>query len=112
MKVDKAVNLEQFMDGVIARNPGEVEFHQAVHEVAMDVVPYIADREWAMPMVEGFDWDFHDIKSLTWPARHVDRLLLPELDRNDWKSIVAYIEKSMTDEVMEEMLLRYFFGMR
>jgi len=44
VKVDKAINLEQFMEGVVCRNPGEVEFHQAVHEVAMDIVPYIADK--------------------------------------------------------------------
>ncbi len=36
--------LERFMEGVKRRNPGEPEFHQAVHEVAMDIVPYIADK--------------------------------------------------------------------
>lgn len=44
MAVDKATNLEKFMEGVVERNPGEVEFHQAVHEVAMDIIPYIADK--------------------------------------------------------------------
>ena len=44
MVVDKAVKLDKFMDGVILRNPGEIEFHQAVHEVAMDIIPYIADK--------------------------------------------------------------------
>ena len=44
MVVDKAEKLDTFMEGVIARNPGEVEFHQAVHEVAMDIIPYIADK--------------------------------------------------------------------
>ena len=44
MVVDKAVNLNKFMDGVMLRNPGEPEFHQAVHEVAMDIIPYIADK--------------------------------------------------------------------
>ena len=33
--------LEQFMAGLIRRNPGEHEFHQAVHEVAEHIVPYI-----------------------------------------------------------------------
>ncbi|NND67315.1 MAG: NADP-specific glutamate dehydrogenase [Halioglobus sp.] len=44
MAVDKATNLDEFMAGVIERNPGETEFHQAVHEVAMDIIPYIADK--------------------------------------------------------------------
>lgn len=30
-----------FMEGVIAKNPGEKEFHQAVHEVAESLMPYI-----------------------------------------------------------------------
>jgi glutamate dehydrogenase (NADP+) len=32
------------MLGVMERNTGEREFHQAVHEVAMDIIPYIADK--------------------------------------------------------------------
>jgi glutamate dehydrogenase (NADP+) len=44
MVIDKAERLDVFMNGVVARNPGETEFHQAVHEVAMDIIPYIADK--------------------------------------------------------------------
>ena len=44
MSVDKAEDLDTFMEGVICRNPGEPEFHQAVHEVAMDIIPFIADK--------------------------------------------------------------------
>jgi len=42
--VDKAEDLDTFMQGGEARNPGEPEFHQAVHEVAMNIIPYIADK--------------------------------------------------------------------
>ena len=35
--------IEGFMGGVIARNPGEKEFHQAVREVTESVVPYMMD---------------------------------------------------------------------
>ncbi len=44
MVIDKADNLEKFMEGVVCRNPGETEFHQAVHEVAMDIIPFIKDK--------------------------------------------------------------------
>ena len=37
--------LDEFMDGLIRRNPGEPEFHQAVYEVAQDILPYIKDRQ-------------------------------------------------------------------
>ncbi len=44
MSTHEADDLGTFMEGVERRNPGEPEFHQAVHEVAMDIIPYIADK--------------------------------------------------------------------
>lgn len=41
----KDKDLAAFMKGVIRRNPGELEFHQAVQEVAIDIIPYIRDNE-------------------------------------------------------------------
>ena len=37
--------VEDFMVGLIRRNPSESEFHQAVREVVESVMPYILDRE-------------------------------------------------------------------
>ncbi|UCF49664.1 MAG: NADP-specific glutamate dehydrogenase [Thermoplasmatales archaeon] len=34
-------NVELFMEGIIQRNPGEKEFHQAVQEVAESIMPFI-----------------------------------------------------------------------
>ncbi|MDP2927890.1 MAG: Glu/Leu/Phe/Val dehydrogenase dimerization domain-containing protein, partial [Candidatus Omnitrophota bacterium] len=36
-----AKKIEEFMDLVVQRNPGEVEFHQAVREVVESVMPFI-----------------------------------------------------------------------
>ena len=36
-----SVSLSEFMDWIVGRNPGETEFHQAVHEVARSVIPFI-----------------------------------------------------------------------
>jgi len=36
--------VKQFMANVIAKNPGEVEFHQAVQEVAEKLIPFIEDN--------------------------------------------------------------------
>ncbi|MBU0468316.1 MAG: NADP-specific glutamate dehydrogenase [Candidatus Omnitrophica bacterium] len=35
------LNVKDFMETIIARNPGEPEFHQAVQEVAESVIPFI-----------------------------------------------------------------------
>ena len=36
--------VNKFMDGIIARNPGEKEFHQAVLEVAEVIIPFIEEN--------------------------------------------------------------------
>ncbi len=36
--------LEEFMHGLARRNPGEPEFHQAVCEVAANIIPFIEDK--------------------------------------------------------------------
>lgn len=36
--------LDEFMAGLIKRNPGEEEFHQAVYEVAGTIMPYIEQK--------------------------------------------------------------------
>ncbi|NNC37723.1 MAG: NADP-specific glutamate dehydrogenase [Acidimicrobiales bacterium] len=41
----KDIELDHFMNGVIRRNPGETEFHQAVQEVAVDIIPHIRHNE-------------------------------------------------------------------
>lgn len=38
------LSLDHFMEGLIKRNPGEIEFHQAVYEVAESVIPFILDN--------------------------------------------------------------------
>ncbi|MEM7138588.1 MAG: NADP-specific glutamate dehydrogenase [Myxococcota bacterium] len=45
MAVTDHVNLEQFMEGVKRRNPGQTEFHQSVYEVAVNIFDYIRDKE-------------------------------------------------------------------
>lgn len=39
-----AKKVEEFMDVVVQRNPGEVEFHQAVKEVVESVMPFIEKK--------------------------------------------------------------------
>lgn len=43
-KTENSKALQQFMDGLERRNPGQPEFHQAVREVAHDVLPFINEH--------------------------------------------------------------------
>ena len=40
-----SANLKSFMSGLTRRTPGETEFHQAVYEVAADVMPHIRQHD-------------------------------------------------------------------
>lgn len=48
MSYDESLSVEQelerFMKGLVRRNPGEEEFHQAVHEVASTIIPFVHDK--------------------------------------------------------------------
>ena len=44
MVPDQTLDLDEFMQGLIKRNPGEIEFHQAVEEVATSVIPFINEH--------------------------------------------------------------------
>lgn len=44
MAENTSMTLDEFMGGVLRRNPGETEFHQAVKEVAASIFDYIADK--------------------------------------------------------------------
>jgi glutamate dehydrogenase (NADP+) len=37
-------SIDKFMKGLIRRNPGEREFHQAVYEVALDIIPFLDEH--------------------------------------------------------------------
>ena len=41
---DIDAKLDHFMAGLVRRNPGEPEFHQAVREVAETIIPFMEDR--------------------------------------------------------------------
>ena len=36
--------IDHFMEGLRKRNPGETEFHQAVHEVVESLMPFVLDH--------------------------------------------------------------------
>jgi glutamate dehydrogenase/leucine dehydrogenase len=44
MNASSSTRLADFMTGLVRRNPGEKEFHQAVYEVAQDILPFIDSR--------------------------------------------------------------------
>ena len=63
------LDLDSFMRGLVRRNPGEREFHQAVREVVGSLIPFLRDH----PNICG-GWD-PGTADRTGPHHHLPRLL-------------------------------------
>ena len=64
------------------------------------LLTYLANREWAVASIEGFTTEFQDMKSLNWPARHLDRFLLQNLTREQWQETAKYLQAKITPTVI------------
>lgn len=65
------------------------------------LVPYLADRKWGVQNFEHFDYDFGDLKTETWAARHLDRFLLSSLDKEQWMMLGNDLQKTMNDSLID-----------
>ncbi|WP_168797653.1 BamA/TamA family outer membrane protein [Neolewinella litorea] len=62
--------------------------------------PWLASRRWAVPNLENFGYGQPDIRSLTFQARHMDRLLLSGVSRETYREQAAMVQSALTDEVL------------
>ena len=62
------------------------------------VFPWLADREWALRTIDGFDGDIESIESVMYRARHLDRFVLQEPNLNDFIRQASMIKNQLTDE--------------
>lgn len=54
-----------------------------------------------MPSIEGFNTKFQDMKSLNWPARHLNRFLLQSLTREQWQEAAKYLQAKIASAVID-----------
>ncbi|MBD2767987.1 hypothetical protein IC235_08785 [Hymenobacter sp. BT664] len=71
------------------------------------LLTYLANREWAVPSIEDFGEHFDDLKSLNWPARHLDRFLLQGLSRAQWQEAGQYLQAKLTPAVIDEATAKF-----
>jgi hypothetical protein len=68
------------------------------------LIPFLGSRRWAIANMENFGYNKPDIQSLTWQARHMDRMLLSSLSREDYREQAKIIQATLTDEVLSSAL--------
>jgi hypothetical protein len=62
---------------------------------------WTANREWAVPSIEAFEPKVRGLESLNWPARHLDRLLLTSVTREQWQEAAKYLQTQLTPTVLD-----------
>ncbi len=65
------------------------------------ILPWLADREWAKPSGEHFDFKIKGLRSLMWQARHLDRFVAAEASGKDWSKAAQFIKHQISDEVID-----------
>ncbi|MGF1669531.1 MAG: metallophosphoesterase, partial [Balneolaceae bacterium] len=66
------------------------------------VLPWIANRKWALRQFQHFDYDIRDIAGMNFQAQHLDRRALAELGKEYWIEIAEDLKVKITDEAIEE----------
>ncbi|MCB0597775.1 MAG: BamA/TamA family outer membrane protein, partial [Phaeodactylibacter sp.] len=63
-------------------------------------LPWLAERQWAVPNLEHFDYRIKSVRSLTYQARHMDRFLGTGLTREDWRQAAREVQQALPPEAM------------
>ncbi len=66
------------------------------------LIPWLTDRKWALESGENFGYKINDVKSLMWVARHPDRFLTNEMDKQDWLDASRYLQTQLTADVIHK----------
>lgn len=70
------------------------------------VIPKIGSRKWIMPKFQGFDGEIRDIKGFNFNARYFDRYFLAQLNEQDWREEIAYVQQQLSDGLIREAVRR------
>ncbi|UII28150.1 BamA/TamA family outer membrane protein [Fulvivirga maritima] len=69
------------------------------------ILPWLADREWAKPSGDNFDYEIKGLRSLMWQARHMDKALANESSKQDWIAAANDIQNKITDDIIHKAVL-------
>ncbi|MEQ9229781.1 MAG: hypothetical protein RIF46_03805, partial [Cyclobacteriaceae bacterium] len=70
-------------------------------------IPKMASKPWALPKLQGFDYELKWPAGFMYNARYFDRSFLTSLEREDWIKEVKELQTSLTDAVIEESIRKW-----
>ncbi|MDQ3290895.1 MAG: outer membrane protein assembly factor [Bacteroidota bacterium] len=70
------------------------------------VIPKIGSRRWLLPKFQGFYKEIRDIKGFNFNGRYFDRRFLINLTEQEWKAEVAYVQQTLSDDLLQQAVKR------
>ena len=64
-------------------------------------------RQPSLAKFQGFGYTIRDIKGLNYNGRYFDRMFLTEPDWKEWEKTTEYLQKNLTDSVIENAIHRF-----
>jgi hypothetical protein len=71
------------------------------------LLPWFLSHQWLKSNLQPYSENIRDIKGWNFNARYVDRYFLSQLDENDWKEEIGYVQEKITPDLVE-MAMRAF----
>jgi hypothetical protein len=68
------------------------------------IFPYVA--AYIVPQLNNFGIEYPQMEDLTWNGRFLDRRALTELSKATWDSVMNYVKRKITDEVIDSAIDR------
>jgi len=70
-------------------------------------IPKMASKKWALPKLQGFDYELDWPAGFMFNARYFDRSFLTSLSEEDWTKEAKYLQSVLTDEVIEASIRKW-----
>jgi hypothetical protein len=70
------------------------------------VFPWIIAHQWLKARFQPYGNEIRDIKAWNYNARYFDRYFLTQLNENDWREQITYVQTHLTNEVIESAFNR------
>jgi hypothetical protein len=68
------------------------------------LIPRIVSSRFAFRRLNHFGYDIGDLKGTNWAARNLDRNLLNELTMEQWIETAQFIQKELTDDIIDKAI--------
>lgn len=71
------------------------------------IIPKLASKKWALPKLQGFDYDLKWPAGFMFNARYFDRSFLTSPSKADWIQEAKDLQSALTDEVIESAIKKW-----